>query len=103
MALAGAAQADDWEGWLVGEPCADTLRITDCPLRHVERTVLLLESGQKLAFSWGEGKAVTETDVDGAYAKKVRLSGELKEGVLQPVKLDLLEKSAEKKFFKGCL
>ena len=103
LTLAPAASAGEWEGWLVGEPCVASLQVADCPLRHVDRTVLLLENGEKLAFSWGEGRAVTPADVDKSYAKKVRLTGELKEGLLQPVKLDQLETSGEKKFFKGCL
>lgn len=101
--LAMPALAGEWEGWLVGEPCAASLQVADCPLRHVDKTVLLLENGEKLAFQWGEGKTVGVADVDKSYAKKVRLTGELKAGVLAPVKLDLLETSAEKKFFKGCL
>lgn len=103
LVLTSPVMAAEWEGWLVGEPCAANLQVTDCPLRHVDKTVLLLENGEKLAFQWGEGKAVGVADVDKSYAKKVRLTGELKAGVLAPVKLDLLETSAEKKFFKGCL
>jgi len=103
LLLATPVLAGEWVGWLVGEPCAANLQVADCPLRHVDKTVLLLENGEKLAFQWGEGKAVGVTDVDKSYAKKVRLSGEIKAGVLAPTKLDLLETSGEKKFFKGCL
>lgn len=103
LTLATPGLAGEWEGWLVGEPCVATLQVADCPLRHVDRTVLLLENGEKLAFQWGEGKAVSVAEVDKSYAKKVRLSGEIKAGVLAPTKLDLLETSGEKKFFKGCL
>lgn len=98
-----AAEPQAWEGWIVGAPCADTLRVADCPLRYVDRPVLLLENGQKQAFLSGEGKAISADEVDKAYAKKVRLTGEVKEGMLHPVKLDLLEVSGERKFFKGCL
>lgn len=98
-----AAVAGEWEGWLVGEPCAASLQVADCPLRHVDRPVLLLESGEKIAFQWGEAGAVTPADVDKSYARKIRLTGEMKSGVLVPVKLDQLETSREKKFFKGCL
>ncbi len=103
LAVAPLASAGEWEGWLVGAPCADALQVADCPLRHVDRTVLLLENGNKLAFLWGEGKSITTADVDKSYSKRVRLTGEMKDGVLQPIKLDLLETSGEKKFFKGCL
>ncbi len=102
-AFSALAQAGEWEGWLVGEPCAAALQVADCPLRHVDRPVLLLESGEQLAFVWGEGQAVTAADVDKSYSRKVRLTGELKAGVLAPIKLDQLETSGEKKFFKGCL
>lgn len=98
-----AAEPQTWEGWIVGAPCADALRVADCPLRHVDEPVLLLENGQKLAFLSGEGKAMSADEIDKAYAKKVRLTGEVKSGVLHPVKLDLLEVSGERKFFKGCL
>lgn len=98
-----AAEPQAWEGWIVGAPCADALRVADCPLRYVDKPVLLLESGQRLAFLSGEGKAISADEVDKAYAKKVRLTGDVKEGVLHPVKLDLLEVSGERKFFKGCL
>ncbi|MBI4756732.1 MAG: hypothetical protein HY778_15210 [Betaproteobacteria bacterium] len=103
LLFAAAAGAGEWEGWLVGEPCAAAFQVADCPLRHVDRPVLLLESGEKLAFAWGEGRAVDAAAVDKSYAKKVRLTGELKAGVIAPVKLDVLELSGEKKFFKGCL
>jgi hypothetical protein len=103
MPAVRATELAAWEGWIVGEPCAANLRVADCPLSFVDRPVLLLENGQKLAFLSGEGKAISADEVDKAYAKKVRLSGELKEGVLHPVKLDLLEVSGERKFFKGCL
>jgi hypothetical protein len=98
-----AAEQQTWEGWIVGAPCAERLQVADCPLSFVDRPVLLLENGQKLAFLSGDGKAISADEVDKAYAKKVRLSGEVKEGVLHPVKLDLLEVSGERKFFKGCL
>jgi hypothetical protein len=103
LALAVPASAGEWEGWLVGEPCAAKLQVADCPLRHIDRPVLLLESGEQLAFAWGDGLAVTPAAVDKSYAKKVRLTGELKDGAIAPVKLDVLETSGEKKFFKGCL
>jgi len=103
LLLAVPALADEWVGWMVGEPCAASLQVADCPLRHVDQPVLLLENGEKLAFAWGEGKAINAAAVDKSYAKKVRLSGEIKGGVLAPVKLDVLETSGEKKFFKGCL
>lgn len=103
LVLASTAFAGEWEGWLVGEPCAAKLQVADCPLRHVDRSVLLLESGEQLAFAWGDGHAVTPAAVDKSYAKKVRLTGDLKDGKIAPVKLDVLETSGEKKFFKGCL
>lgn len=103
LLLTASALAGEWVGWLVGEPCAASLQVADCPLRHIDRPVLLLENGDKLAFVWGEGKAINAAAVDKSYAKKVRLTGEVREGVLAPVKLDLLETSGEKKFFKGCL
>lgn len=103
LALAAPALADEWVGWVVGEPCAAKLQVADCPLRHVDRPVLLLESGEKLAFAWGDGLAVSPAAVDKSYAKKVRLTGDLKDGAITPVKLDVLETSGEKKFFKGCL
>lgn len=100
---ASSAGAGEWVGWLVGEPCAASLQVADCPLRHIDQPVLLLESGERLAFAWGEGQAVNAAAVDKSYAKKVRLTGEIKDGLLAPVKLDVLETSGEKKFFKGCL
>lgn len=103
LVLAVPALAGEWVGWVVGEPCAASLQVADCPLRHVDQPVLLLESGDKLAFVWGEGKAINAAAVDKSYAKKVRMTGDIKEGVLAPVKLDVLETSGEKKFFKGCL
>ncbi|MDP2834083.1 MAG: hypothetical protein Q8Q28_12490 [Pseudomonadota bacterium] len=97
------AATQAWEGWIVGEPCAARLQVADCPLRHIDRPVLLLEDGSKLAFLHGEGKSIAPDALDKAYGKKVRLTGELREGVLHPVKLETLEISGERKFFKGCL
>jgi len=98
-----AAEPQAWEGWVVGEPCVAPLQVADCPLRHADRPVLLLEEGRALAFVVAEGRAVSPAEVDKAYGKKVRIQGSLKDGVLQPVRLDVLEASGERKFFKGCL
>ncbi len=103
LAPAAGAASQGWDGWIVGEPCAASFQVADCPLRHIERPVLLLENGSTLAFLHGEGKSIAPDALDKAYGKKVRLTGELKEGVLHPVKLDLQETSGERKFFKGCL
>jgi hypothetical protein len=97
------AATQAWEGWIVGEPCAARLQVADCPLRHIEHPVLLLEDGRALAFLHGEGKSIAPDALDKAYGKKVRLSGEAKDGVLHPVRLETLEISGERKFFKGCL
>lgn len=97
------AAGQAWEGWIVGEPCAARLQVADCPLRHIDRPVLLLEDGRKLAFLHGDGKSIAPDALDKAYGKKVRLTGEVRDGVLHPVKLDTLEVSGERKFFKGCL
>ena len=98
-----AAESQSWEGWIVGEPCAARLQVADCPLRHIDRPVLLLEEGRALAFVVAEGRAISPAEVDKAYGKKVRIQGGLQGGVLQPVQLDVLEVSGERKFFKGCL
>ena len=102
-AAAHAAESPSWEGWIVGEPCADRLQVADCPLRYIERPVLLLEDGRALAFVMAEGRVASPAEVDKAYGKKVRIQGGLQDGVLQPVKLEVLEVSGERKFFKGCL
>lgn len=107
VALLGApptfAAGQNWEGWIVGEPCAARLQVADCPLRHIDRPVLLLEDGRALAFLHGDGRSVALDALDKAYGKKVRLTGEVRDGVLHPVKLETLEISGERKFFKGCL
>ena len=97
------AASQTWDGWIIGEPCAAGYQVADCPLRHIDRPVLLLEDGHTLAFLHGEGRSIAPDALDKAYGKKVRVTGELRDGVLQPVKLDLLETSGERKFFKGCL
>lgn len=98
-----ADEAAVWEGWIVGAPCAAELRVADCPLRHIDNPVLLTDSGEKLAFAFGDGTPVSETDVDEAYGKKVRLTGAPAKGRIRPARMDLLEKSGAQKFFKGCL
>lgn len=100
---AHAAELPTWEGWIVGSPCAEGFRVADCPLRHVDDPVLLLESGEVLAFRYGNGTGVRPVDVDKGYGKKVRLTGKAPNGTIDPVRIDLLEKSGERKFFKGCL
>lgn len=102
-AAAHAAESQSWEGWIVGEPCAARLQVADCPLRHIDHPVLLLEEGRALAFVVAEGRAVSPAEVDKAYGKKVRIQGGLQDGVLQPVQIEVLEVSGERKFFKGCL
>lgn len=97
------AASQSWDGWVVGEPCAASFQVADCPLRHIERPVLLLEDGRTFAFLHGEGTGIAPDALDKAYGKKVRLTGEMKAGLLHPVKLDLQETSGERKFFKGCL
>lgn len=104
LAITAHAEAPQaWEGWIVGEPCAARLQVADCPLRHADRPVLLLEEGRALAFVVADGKGIAPDQVDKAYGKKVRIQGELKAGVLHPSRLDVLEISGERKFFKGCL
>lgn len=103
VAAADAAESPSWEGWIVGEPCAARLQVADCPLRYIERPVLLLEEGRALAFVVAEGRAVSPAEVDKAYGKKVRIQGGLQDGVLQPMQIEVLEVSGERKFFKGCL
>lgn len=102
-AAAHAVEVQFWEGWIVGEPCAARLQVADCPLRHIDRPVLLLEEGRALIFVVAEGRVVSPAEVDKAYGKKVRIQGGLQDGVLQPVQLEVLEVSGERKFFKGCL
>lgn len=102
LAAAPAGYAE-WTGWIVGEPCVGSIQIQDCPLAYVDTPVLLLESGTTLAFAYGDGSAIRDVDVDKNYTKKVRITGEIKEGAIRPIRLDALEKSGEKKFFKGCL
>lgn len=102
----GDAQASEpakWDGWIVGKPCVAELRIVDCPLRLIGEPVLLMEDGRHVAFLFGDKTAVKETDIDGAYGRKVRLQGSMKDGVVVPERMDLLEIVGEKKFFKGCL
>ncbi|MEW6647050.1 MAG: hypothetical protein AB1450_07615 [Pseudomonadota bacterium] len=92
-----------WEGWIVGRPCAGELRVADCPLRHIDDPVLLLESGAAYPFSYGGAAAVRVQDVDQAYSKKVRLTGNIADGAIQAVRMDVLETSGARTFFKGCL
>ncbi len=103
LSITAAAEPQTWEGWVVGEPCVARLQVADCPLRYADRPVLLLEEGRALAFVVADGKGISPAEVDKAYGKKVRIQGELKAGVLQPSRLDVLEISGERKFFKGCL
>lgn len=101
--MAGAtATLASFDGWVVGEPCAAQLRIADCPLRFADHPVLLLEDGRRLAFLHGD-KGIAWDQVDKAYGKKVRVSGELRDGVLHVARLDVQEVAGERKFFKGCL
>jgi hypothetical protein len=106
LSLPLAVAADElptWEGWIVGAPCAAGLRVADCPLRHVDDPVLLLENGEVHPFLYGDGSSIREEDLDKAYSKKVRLTGELADGLIQSVRMDLLEISGDRVFFKGCL
>ena len=93
----------EWTGWIIGKPCVGSLKIQDCPLTHIDTPVLLLENGTALAFAYGKGSAIRDVDVDKNYGKKVRVTGELKDNAIRPIRLDALEKSGERKFFKGCL
>lgn len=100
--MAANAIVATYDGWLVGEPCVARLRIADCPLSFADRPVLLLEDGRRLAFLHGD-KGIPWDQVDKAYGKKVSMSGEIRDGVLHAVRLDVREATGEKKFFKGCL
>lgn len=102
-ALAADESLPTWEGWIVGAPCAAERRVADCPLHHVDDPVLLLASGEVYPFRHGDGSAVRRVDVDKAYSKKVRLTGRLSDGTIESVRMDQLEKSGERTFFKGCL
>jgi len=100
---AGAAGDERFDGWIVGKPCVGGPQIADCPLRFVDEPVLLLEDGRYLAFVHGDAAAVKPADVDAAYGRRVRLQGTLTNGVIVPVRMDVLEVVGERKFFKGCL
>lgn len=101
-AAAGAEDAlPTWDGWIVGEPCAGELRIADCPLRHIDRPVLLLEDGDAVPFRYGEGTGIRDVDIDESYTMLVRITGERKDGVIQSVRLDRLEEMPDRTFFKG--
>lgn len=105
-AFSPAFAGDDagaWDGWIVGKPCAADLKVADCPLRHVGDPVLLMENGEQIAFRFGDGSAIGDVEVDEAYGKKIRLTGALRNGRIEPARMDLLEKSGAQKFFKGCL
>lgn len=92
-----------WEGWIVGEPCVRSLQIADCPLRFVVQPVLLMENGDHLTFVYGDKSTLKHSDVDVAYGRKVVIQGERRDGVIVPARMDVLEATGEKKFFKGCL
>ncbi|MBI5120079.1 MAG: hypothetical protein HZA67_03685 [Rhodospirillales bacterium] len=98
-----AADSGKWEGWIVGKSCVEELHIVDCPLSLIGEPVLLLENGGHVAFHYGDATAVKHTDIDAAYGRKVRLLGEMKDGAVVPVRMEMLETVGEKKFFKGCL
>lgn len=100
---AAAAEPDRWEGWIVGEPCVGAPQIADCPLRFIDRPVLLLADGRHLAFQHGGTAAIKATDVDAAYGRKVRIQGSMADDGIVPVRIDVLEATGERKFFKGCL
>jgi hypothetical protein len=103
-ALSLAEQLPTWEGWIIGAPCANALRVADCPLRYVDQPVLLLENGEPRSFVQADGGSIRTQDIDQAYSKKVRLTGALQpDGAIQAVRLDLLEVSGDRIFFKGCL
>jgi hypothetical protein len=98
-----AGELARWEGWIVGEPCVRSLQIAECPLRFVNQPVLLLENGEHLNFLYGEKSSLKHSDIDIAYGRKVAIQGEQRNGVIMPARLDVLEVTGEKKFFKGCL
>jgi len=100
---AQAGEPQRWEGWIVGAPCAQSLQISDCPLRFISQPVLLLENGEHLLFDYGDKSPLKLSDIDLAYGRKVAIQGEQKEGVIAPARMDVLEVVGEKKFFKGCL
>lgn len=103
VASAAAAEPQTWEGWIVGKPCLDGPQIADCPLRFTDSPVLLLADGQHVGFRHGEAAAVKADDVDAAYGRRVRLQGRLDGDVIVPDRIDVLEATSERKFFKGCL
>lgn len=103
VALPAAEALPTWEGWIVGVPCAADLRVADCPLRHVDKPVLLLENGEVYPFRYGGNSSIQEQDIDKAYSKKVRLTGAIADGGIESVRMDLLEQSGARTFFKGCL
>lgn len=104
-ALSATEAYQEWEGWIVGKACVteNGIQVSDCPLRHVDDPVLLLEDGEVMAFRYGDGSGVRWADLDGNYGLKVRLTGTRENGMIEPVRFDALEAKADKEFFKGCL
>ncbi|MCL5061289.1 MAG: hypothetical protein M1449_13005 [Candidatus Thermoplasmatota archaeon] len=37
LAMPARAESPKFDGWVVGEPCAQVLRVADCPLRFVDQ------------------------------------------------------------------
>lgn len=102
-AASGPEGYEQWTGWIVGKPCAANFQTQDCPLRYVDKPVLLAENGAVVDFAYGAETPIRDVDIDKSYGKKVRITGHIKNGAIQPIRLDALETSGEKKFFKGCL
>lgn len=100
--LWASAAPQTFDGWIVGRPCALALQVADCPLRHTDQPVLLLEDGGVLELIHGE-RGLDWDQVDRAYGKKVRINGQILNGILRVARLDIQESTGERKFFKGCL
>jgi hypothetical protein len=100
--LANLSEAGDQKikGKLIGEECAQQLKLGECFLEKAYPMVLFTEEGDYYRV---ELKGVDIVELDRAFGKRVELTGTVSDGEIKVKKIEILEPVNQQEFFKGCL
>ena len=93
--------ADSLKGRILGERCAKTGKIGECPLQWAEPMVFWMEDGNYFHIRLA-GKDLDQVSLDKAFGQEVQVEGKLEgKDKIRVSHLTLLNPPGKKEFFKG--
>ena len=95
--------ADSLKGRILGEQCAKTGKIGECPLKWAEPMVFWMEDGNYFHIKLA-GKDLDQVSLDKAFGQEVQVEGKFEgkdKDKIRVSQLTLLNPPGKKEFFKG--